>query len=57
MSKPEKKRGRKPDALKMTPEQGLAALDRMLGKKPEGEQPPPADAPKVRSKRPAKRPS
>jgi len=56
MAKPEKKRGRPADTLKMTPEQALAAIDKMLGKKPASEQPsPPADAPKVRSKRPAKK--
>ena len=55
MSKPEKKpRGRPADTLKMTPEQGLAALDKMLGKKPASEELPPVDAPKVRGKRPKK---
>lgn len=51
MPKP-KKRGRKPEHIKITPGQAGAALDRLL-KEPKPERP--SGGPKVRSKRPKKK--
>lgn len=53
MSKPQ--RGRPEERVKLTVDQAVAGLDRLIGKHPATEPPPKPELPHVRSKRPPKK--